>query len=72
MTQHLQKQGDNYLLIINKAIADQAGLNEDAPVEVELAGEKLIVSRQPTSPFTAALEECNARYPAALKRLAQP
>ena len=55
MKTRVQKWGNSLALRIPKSFAADAGLREDSPVELSLAGGKLIV--QPTGSEPLSLEE---------------
>jgi antitoxin component of MazEF toxin-antitoxin module len=75
MIKTLTKHGNSLALVIEKPILELLGADADTPFEVSTDGQVLILSpvrdadRQAS--FKAALEKVNARYPKALKNLAE-
>jgi antitoxin component of MazEF toxin-antitoxin module len=75
MIKTLTKHGNSLALVIEKPILELLGADADTPFEVSTDGQVLILSpvrdadRQAS--FKAALEKVNARYPKALKKLAE-
>jgi antitoxin component of MazEF toxin-antitoxin module len=72
MLQHLQRQGDRLVLIIEPALAEQAGLTEQSQVEVAVTGNSIVIA-----PVAAATHLCQDTYPSkpdgdsVLRRLAE-
>lgn len=75
MIKTLTKHGNSLALVIEKPVLELLGADADTPFEVSTDGQVLILSpvrdadRQ--AAFKAALEKVNARYPKALKKLAE-
>ena len=75
MIMTLTKHGNSLALVIAQSIWDQIGADADTRVEISTDGKALILtpvrdSRRGES-FKAALNDVNARYPKALKKLAE-
>ncbi len=75
MITQLTKQGEGWTLAIAQALLDDLGVDEQTPFEVTSDGTSLIVTPRPEvargQAFRSALETVNARYPYALKKLAE-
>ncbi len=75
MIKTLTKHGNSLALVIEKPVLELLGANADTPFDVTTDGQVLILSpvrdtgRQES--FKAALSKVNARYPKALKKLAE-
>jgi antitoxin component of MazEF toxin-antitoxin module len=75
MIKTLTKHGNSLALVIEKPVLELLGADADTPFEVSTDGQVLIlapvrdVDRQ--AAFRSALEKVNARYPKALKKLAE-
>lgn len=75
MIKNLTKHGNSLALVIEKPVLELLGANADTAFDVSTDGQVLILSpirdaaRQEA--FTAALDKVNARYPKALKKLAE-
>jgi antitoxin component of MazEF toxin-antitoxin module len=48
MIQHLQRLGDQFVLVIEPALAAQAGLAENSEVEVAISGKTIVIAPLPT------------------------
>jgi antitoxin MazE len=74
MVKNLTKHGNSLALVIEKPVLDLLGADADTPFEITTDGQVLILSpitdadRRKT--FMSALDDVNARYPKALKKLA--
>jgi antitoxin component of MazEF toxin-antitoxin module len=72
---NLTKRGNSLALVIEKPVLELLGVNADTAFDVSTDGQVLILSpirdaaRQEA--FTAVLDKVNARYPRALKKLAE-
>ena len=75
MIKTLTKHGNSLALVIEKPILELLGADADTPFEVSTDGQVLILSpvrdADRHAAFKAALEKVNARYPKALKKLAE-
>lgn len=74
MIHHIQRRGDDLVLVIDPGLARELQLQEDTPVLVTNVDGALVLKRSDAAvpaDFEAALQECNERYPKALKRLAE-
>lgn len=75
MIKHLTKHGNSLALVIEKPVLELLGANADTPFDVSTDGQVLILSpirdAARREAFTAALDKVNARYPKALKKLAE-
>ena len=75
MIKTLTKHGNSLALVIEKPVLELLGANAETPFDVTTDGQVLILSpvrdagRQES--FKAALGKVNARYPKALKKLAE-
>jgi antitoxin component of MazEF toxin-antitoxin module len=70
MLQHLQRQGDHLVLVIEPALAEQAGLNEQSEVDVAVAGKTLVVAPLVTG-HCNAVSKCEAKEEELMRRLAE-
>ncbi|MGA7981293.1 MAG: hypothetical protein WCA32_13860 [Chromatiaceae bacterium] len=75
MIKTLTKHGNSLALVIEKPVLDLLGADAETPFDVTTDGQVLILSpikdRSRAETFQATLEKVNARYPKALKRLAE-
>ncbi|BCR05311.1 AbrB family transcriptional regulator [Desulfuromonas versatilis] len=75
MIKTLTKHGNSLALVIEKPVLELLGADADTPFEVSTDGQVLILSpvrdADRRDAFKAALEKVNARYPKALKKLAE-
>ena len=75
MIKRLTKHGNSLALVIEKPILELLGADADTQFEVTTDGQALVLSpvknRQRLKDFNAALDKVNARYPKALKKLAE-
>ena len=75
MIKTLTKHGNSLALVIEKPVLDLLGADAETPFDVTTDGQVLILSpikdRSRAEMFQATLEKVNARYPKALKRLAE-
>lgn len=75
MIKTLQKHGNSRALVIDKALMELLGIQDDTPLSISTDGHNLIVTpvrdpeREPA--FQQALEAVNQRHGKALKRLAE-
>ncbi len=75
MIKNLTKHGNSLALVIEKPVLELLGSDAETPFEVTTDGQVLILSPvkdvRRREEFRAALEKVNARYPRALKKLAE-
>lgn len=75
MIKTLTKHGNSLALVIEKPILELIGADADTPFDISTDGRILILSpvKDPgrRQAFKAALDKANARYPKALKKLAE-
>lgn len=75
MIKKLTKHGNSLAMVIEKPILELLGADADTPFDVTTDGQVLILSpvKDPgrREALSAALEKVNARYPNALKKLAE-
>jgi antitoxin component of MazEF toxin-antitoxin module len=75
MIKKLSKHGNSLALVIDRAILDLLGIDEQTSLEVSTDGEALIVvpaqDKRRRKRFEDALLSTNERYGKALKRLAE-
>jgi antitoxin MazE len=75
MIKKLSKHGNSLALVIDRAILDLLGIDEQTSLEVSTDGEALIVvpaqDKRRRKRFEDALQSTNERYGKALKRLAE-
>jgi antitoxin component of MazEF toxin-antitoxin module len=75
MIKTLTKHGNSLALVIEKPVLELLGADVDTPFDISTDGQVLILSpiKDPNrnSAFKAALDKANARYPKALKKLAE-
>jgi len=75
MIKTLTKHGNSLALVIEKPILELIGADADTPFDISTDGQVLILSPVKDTgrgqAFKAALEKVNARYPKALKKLAE-
>ena len=75
MIKTLTKHGNSLALVIEKPVLELLGADADTPFEITTDGQVLILSPVRTADrseaLSAALEKVNARYPKALKKLAE-
>ncbi len=71
----LTKHGNSLALLIEKPILELLGADSDTPFDVSTDGQALVVTpvKDPKRhrKFTSALKKVNAKYPKALKKLAE-
>lgn len=75
MIKTLTRHGNSLALVIEKPVLELLGADSETPFEVTTDGEVLILSpvrdADRSREFKAALDRVNARYPKALKKLAE-
>lgn len=75
MIKTLTKHGNSLALIIEKPILELLGVDADTAFDITTDGQLLILTPlkdvKRHDDFSAALEKVNARYPKALKKLAE-
>lgn len=75
MIKSLTKHGNSLALVIEKPVLELLGADVDTQFDISTDGQVLILSpiKDPNqgSAFKAALDKANARYPKALKKLAE-
>ena len=75
MLKTLTKHGNSLALVIEKPILELLGVDADTPFDVSTDGQVLILSpvkdTDDRESFKAALDKVNAKYPKALKKLAE-
>jgi antitoxin component of MazEF toxin-antitoxin module len=75
MIKTLTKHGNSLALVIEKPILELLGADAQTPFDVTTDGQVLILSPIKDSgrsdAFSVALDKVNARYPKALKKLAE-
>ena len=75
MLKTLTKHGNSLALVIEKPILELLGVDADTPFDVSTDGQVLILSpvrdTDDREAFKAALNKVNAKYPKALKKLAE-
>ena len=75
MIKTLTKHGNSLALVIERPILDLIGAEADTSFDVSTDGQVLILSpikdANRRDDFQAALDKANARYPRALKKLAE-
>jgi len=75
MVKMLTKHGNSLALLIEKPILELLGADSDTPFDVTTDGQALVVTpvKDPKRhrKFTSALKKVNAKYPKALKKLAE-
>ncbi|NPU95267.1 MAG: AbrB/MazE/SpoVT family DNA-binding domain-containing protein [Gammaproteobacteria bacterium] len=75
MIKTLTKHGNSLALVIEKPILELLGADAETPFDVTTDGQVLILSpirdKGRREAFSAALDKVNARYPKALKKLAE-
>lgn len=75
MIKNLTKHGNSLALVIEKPVLELLGANADTAFDVSTDGQVLILApirdAARREAFTAALDKVNARYPKALKKLAE-
>ena len=75
MIKKLTKHGSSLALVIDKSILDQIGADADTRFEISTEGKALILTPVRDAvrgkSFKTALDDVNARYPNALKKLAE-
>ncbi len=75
MIKTLTKHGNSMALVIEKPVLELLGVNAETPFDISTDGQVLIlapirdISRQDS--FRVALDQVNARYPKALKKLSE-
>jgi antitoxin component of MazEF toxin-antitoxin module len=71
----LTKHGNSLALVIEKPVLEMIGADADTQFDISTDGQVLILApvRDPDrgAAFRAALDKVNARYPKALKKLAE-
>lgn len=70
----LRREGTDWVLPLSEEIVTQLNLGDTAEVEIKFVGHDLVVSRESEDrrqDFEAALQDTNAQFGEALKRLAQ-
>ena len=75
MIKNLTKHGNSLALVIDKPVLELLGADSETPFEVTTDGQVLILSPVKDmargAEFKSALDKVNARYPKALKKLAE-
>lgn len=75
MIKTLTKHGNSLALVIEKPVLDLLGADAETPFDVTTDGQVLVLSPirddQRREAFKDALNKVNARYPKALKKLAE-
>jgi len=75
MIKTLTKHGNSLALVIEKPILELIGANAETPFDISTDGQVLILSpvkdEGRDAAFQAALDKVNAKYPRALKKLAE-
>ena len=75
MIKTLTKHGNSLALVIEKPVLELIGADADTRFDISTDGQVLILApvKDPgrKSDFRAALDKVNARYPKALKKLAE-
>ena len=75
MSKKLTKRGNSLALVTDPSILDQIGADADTRFEISTDGKALILTSLKDAgrgeSLKAALDEVNARYPKALKKLAE-
>ncbi|MDD3927886.1 MAG: AbrB/MazE/SpoVT family DNA-binding domain-containing protein [bacterium] len=75
MIKKLVKHGNSRALVIDKGVLELLRIDDDTPLEITTNGNALIVIPQReyllNEKLESALQEVNARYPEALKKLAE-
>jgi len=75
MIKTLTKHGNSLALVIEKPVLELLGADADTLFDVTTDGQVLILSpireKSRKDAFNAALDKVNARYPKALKKLAE-
>jgi antitoxin component of MazEF toxin-antitoxin module len=75
MIKTLTKHGNSLALVIEKPVLELLGADADTTFDISTDGQVLILSpiKDPNrhSAFKSALDKANARYPKALKKLAE-
>jgi antitoxin component of MazEF toxin-antitoxin module len=75
MIKTLTKHGNSLALVIEKPVLELIGADADTQFDISTDGQVLILapvrSTSRRSVFKAALDKVNARYPKALKKLAE-
>ncbi len=75
MIKTLTKHGNSLALVIEKPILELLGADAETPFAITTDGQVLILSpikdTDRREAFSAALDKVNARYPKALKKLAE-
>ena len=75
MLKTLTKHGNSLALVIEKPILELLRVDADSPFDVSTDGQVLILSpvkdTDNRETFKAALDKVNAKYPKALKKLAE-
>jgi antitoxin component of MazEF toxin-antitoxin module len=72
MVQHLQREGDRYVLVIEPELAAQAGLTEEVEVEVAVAGNAIVITPLPfASQEPSSVSPGESKEEELLRRLAE-
>ncbi len=75
MVKTLTKHGNSLALVIEKPVLELLGASAETPFDITTDGQVLILSPVKDSSrkdkFQSALDKVNARYPKALKKLAE-
>ena len=75
MIKTLTKHGNSLALVIEKPVLELLGANAETPFDITTDGQVLILSpvkdAERKDTFQSALGKVNARYPKALKKLAE-
>lgn len=75
MIKNLQKHGNSHALVIDKALMEALGINEDTPLQLTLNGTTLVVSPVEVGighdEVQDAIAKLRPKYARMLKRLAE-
>lgn len=75
MIKTLTKHGNSLALVIEKPVLELLGADAETPFDITTDGQVLILSpireKDRSEAFTTTLNKVNARYPKALKKLAE-
>ena len=75
MTKKLSRHGNSLALVIDRAILELLGIDEETPLHISTDGRALVIApahdKRRRKRFEQALAACNEQYAEALKRLAE-
>ena len=75
MIKTLQKHGNSHALVIDKALMEALGINDETPLQLTLSGSSLVVSPVEVGlgkdALAEAVSELRPKYAKMLKRLAE-